>query len=354
LLIVMLLLIVSAFYLLPYLIKNDVAYDTDFATVTEQFQASRVKKSEKKTLTPFPFDPNNIPKEKMIAMGFSDYQAEMIIKYRNAGGKFYSREDFSKIYSISESDFEILEPYILINNSVKKFNPKPAGEVRLRPVAFDPNIADSHLLVKIGLKQNQVQNILRYREAGGSFKIKRDFRKIYSITEDDYHVLENYLLLPSVVNVDVEKPEDDIRENPILVELNSADTSDLIKLRGIGPVFSGRIVAYREKLGGFYDKSQLLEVFGIDTNRYFQFAHQVFADTLKLKKMDLNHTKFKDLLRHPYLEYYLVKSIFNYKDAVGAFRSVDELRQIDMVYDQLFEKIKPYLTVEENLQAVEK
>jgi competence protein ComEA len=138
------------------------------------------------------------------------------------------------------------------------------------------------------------------------------------------------------------------------VELNSADTSDLIKLRGIGPVFSGRIVAYREKLGGFYDKSQLLEVFGIDTNRYFQFAHQVFADTLKLKKMDLNHTTFKDLLRHPYLEYYLVKSIFNYKDAVGAFRSVDELRQIDMVYDQLFEKIKPYLTVEENLQAVEK
>ncbi len=344
-LMVLLLSLIVVLFLLPQIIKvQTVEVDPAFKVDVESFQASRVEASSEKTLNTFPFDPNTITSEKLAQLGLSDYQVKMILKYRDAGGEFHSKEDFSKIYSISENEYEQLKPFIIIARSESKSTFIQTKKL-LTPLPFDPNTADSNLLNKIGFSRKQIGQIVNYRTAGGKFEVKNDFRKIYSVSDKDFKILENYILLPSEIAPKADAPLSENNFTDFEIEINTADSIALTKLKGIGPVFASRIILYRKQLGGFYDKSQLLEVYGLDTNRYFKFANQVLVDTVKVAKIDLNTATFNDLLNHPYFEYYLVKSIFNYKEAIREFKSVEELRQVNMVYDQLFEKIRPYLFV---------
>ena len=130
----------------------------------------------------------------------------------------------------------------------------------------------------------------------------------------------------------------------VIIELNSADSGSLLNLNGIGPYYAGRIIRYREKLGGYFQTEQLLEIRGMDTIRINQFKQQICIDTSLIRKIDLNSVAFKDLLKHPYFEYYLVKAIFNKKDELGRFDSIAQLNSIDVMYKELFDKISPYLT----------
>jgi competence ComEA-like helix-hairpin-helix protein len=160
--------------------------------------------------------------------------------------------------------------------------------------------------------------------------------------------LEKYILLPS--EIDPEANDVPSKKGAAaymeLIEINTADTLELRKLKGIGKVYAHRIVSYRDKLGGFFDKSQLLEIHGIDTSRYAMFAPQVVIDKSAIRRINLNDATFDILLQHPYLEYYIVKEIFNYREAIGAFDSIAQLKEISLIYDQLYFKITPYLTTE--------
>lgn len=344
LLFILLCALIATYFSLPYFVANHTTISNSFLNDVATFTESHVEEPPPRVITPFPFDPNTIPKAKLLEMGLSEYQAGMLVKYRNSGGKFYKKEDVARIYSINDEQYNILEPFIVIASKPEKPKIEP-GKSSYHPHAFDPNDADSNVLARIGLSQKQIQQIINYREAGGIFEQKSDFKKIYSISDEDYAQLEKYILLPSKdsLNKSPQKIQMPLSES---IEINSADTLELQKLNGIGPVYAGRIVDYRNKLGGFYDKSQLLEIFGIDTNRYVSFENQITLDPTLIRKIDINNTNFKELLNHPYLEYYMVKSIFNYKEAVGEFDSISELRQIDLIYEQLYQKIAPYLLVD--------
>lgn len=129
------------------------------------------------------------------------------------------------------------------------------------------------------------------------------------------------------------------------IELNTCDTLDLQILRGIGPYFANNIVKYRELLGGYDRKEQLLEVYGMDSSRYLQIEERITVIKTDLRKIDLNEGSFKSFLRHPYLEFYLVKEIFRYREKNG-FDSVAELKKVKLVTDELYNKVAPYLYIE--------
>jgi len=135
------------------------------------------------------------------------------------------------------------------------------------------------------------------------------------------------------------------RREQINIEINSADTSMLMQLKGIGKVYSKRIVKYRNILGGFYKKEQLLEVYGIDRERLANFENNISVDTSFIKKINLNNTEFKEMLKHPYLSYDVVKSIFNYKSKEGSFINVKDLIVKQVIDSLLYLKVEPYLTV---------
>jgi DNA uptake protein ComE-like DNA-binding protein len=316
-----------------------------FSEEIQAFESSR-KTSEIKQLTPFTFDPNELPAEKWLNLGLSEKQVLVIMNFRVKGGKFYDKEDLKKIYSISEKEYSILEPFIEIKKTASAGKKEDSESlIIIEPFAFDPNKLPELDYRKLGLNEGQIRNIESYMVAGGKFLSKEDFKKIYSISKDDFDRLEDYILLPSKDSL--KKPAINRRDISLpVVEINGADTSMLENLKGIGPSFAGRIIKYRNLLGGFYKKEQLLEVFGMDTARYVGFAGQVEINPQLIKKKELNTVEFKELLKHPYLEYYLVKSIFDYKNKNGQYDSVAELRKVNLIYKELYEKISPYLYIE--------
>jgi DNA uptake protein ComE-like DNA-binding protein len=129
----------------------------------------------------------------------------------------------------------------------------------------------------------------------------------------------------------------------VTVELNSADTLDLQQLRGIGPGFARRIVQYREKLRGYYDKTQVLEVFGMDTARYGLIAGNLTTERDSIRPFDLNTVTIKELLRHPYFPFPVTKGIMVYRQKNKTFTSLDELRKVPGVTDSLFRRMVLYL-----------
>jgi DNA uptake protein ComE-like DNA-binding protein len=228
------------------------------------------------------------------------------------------------------------------------------------PFYFDPNKLKEEEWLSMGMDAKIARNILRYRDKGGKFRDPEGFRKIYGMNDDIFSILEPFIrfettetkskIKTSEFNRPQNKAYDDnaikkYEPEKIHIELNSADSASLLDLTGIGPSFAGRIIKYRNRLGGFCSKEQLFEVTGMDSLRYNQFSSQVSIDTGLIKKINLNTVVFKELMRHPYFEYYLVKAIFKRKDELKAFDSVGQLRYLPVMYEELYEKISPYLEV---------
>lgn len=132
----------------------------------------------------------------------------------------------------------------------------------------------------------------------------------------------------------------------IIIELNSADTFELQRLRGIGSSFAKRIVKYRERLGGFTDKSQLLEVFGMDTVRYNGVKGNLIANKDSIHKININNVTFKDLMKHPYFPFGITKAIILYRKDHKVFKNIGELKNIQGINDSIYGKLKVYVKVD--------
>ena len=341
--------LIAFYFYLPQLQKLDIFDQSSSIKEIRTFISSKpIKSVGEPQLNPVVFDPNTVSEQQLLEMGFTARQANTLLNYRQAGGRFSKNSDLKKIYSITDSLYKILEPYVVIRqieifkSQPEKAEPEPGFEMFL----FNPNMLSDEKWKELGLNTRQITVINNYLAAGGSFEVKEDLKAIYSISDKDYLRLEEYIDLPYLSEVRVEKNRKPV-EKPIFVEINAADSSELVKLKGIGPAYAKRIIKYRDLLGGYIRMEQLMEVFGMDTTRFFGFMHQVKIDTTNIRQIDLNHATFKELLRHPYLEYFMVKSIFDYKEENEGFYTVSELRNIGLIYDDLYIKIAPYLSIDD-------
>ncbi|MEJ6794202.1 MAG: helix-hairpin-helix domain-containing protein [Flavobacteriales bacterium] len=129
----------------------------------------------------------------------------------------------------------------------------------------------------------------------------------------------------------------------ISVELNSADTTMLKQIYGIGSVLSKRIVRYRDLLGGFHSKNQLLDVYAMDTNVYEDFKHQISVDLSLVQKIDINFVSANELSKHPFISYKLANSIVNYRSNHGEFSHDYELMNLYLIDTVTFNILLPYL-----------
>jgi len=127
------------------------------------------------------------------------------------------------------------------------------------------------------------------------------------------------------------------------LDVNQADSSDWEALRGIGPVLTARILRYRELLGGFYSLQQISEVYGIDSALFQQILPELCVSTDSLKLMDVNRASFKDLLRHPYLGFEVVKAICNYRDRNGPLTQTGVLHTAGIIPDSVWTRVNQYL-----------
>ena len=266
---------------------------------------------------------------------------------------FQEKQEIALKYkdSVRTAHRQVNNYYTDNKSSSTKFSEKyQKSEKKLpKPFPFNPNNINKDDFVKLGFSEKQAESIIKYRDKGAVFKNKSDFKKVFVVSDEMYAHLETFITLPdekTATVTDNDKPSP-IQET-ILIELNAADTTSLKKIDRIGAPLAKRIVEYRQKLGGFYSVEQLLELNGINEDRFSVIATHLVVDKDKIVKLDLNKSSFKDFTCHPYFEHYIVKAIFEYKDKNGFFSSVDDIRNIPLIYNDLYNKINPYLYVSAN------
>lgn len=222
---------------------------------TENSTEKNASDPEKSAPRLFEFDPNTVSFHDLMRLGFSRSQALGIVKYRERGKVFEIAEDFAACSQVSETMYVRLLAYIKIG---EKF--------QLRRWAS----RDS------GRGTQDASNSSR----GGS-----------NTTSGDSHLSRDTAM----------KSRPQQRREPILVDLNAADSSALVAVRGIGPRTAGAIVAYRDRLGGFMDVGQLAEVAGV-TEQNFALAEQFFfVDPAVITKFNIIFAPAKQLAAHPYI-----------------------------------------------------
>lgn len=207
---------------------------------------------------------------------------------------------------------------------------------------FNPNGLPEADWVRLGLSPAQARSVKKFEEKGGFFKTKEDVKKLYVISPEKYQQLEPYIVIPASKD-SASKSEKKISN--FIYELNTVDTSQLVKVNGIGPVFAERIVAYRSRLGGFHHKEQLREVYGIDEAKYNSIQASFKVDTTYIAKINVNTAEASDLKKHPYITPAVANAIVNYRKAHGPFKQVADIKQCRVVTEELYLKIAPYLTI---------
>ncbi len=255
----------------------------------------------------------------------------------------------------------------------------------LKPVTFDPNTVEYDTLLAMNLPSYVSRNIISYREAGGIFRQPSDLEKIYGLEKEMYDTLVPYIMIDSK-DEDVygggDFPDDSLRmanrrgitgtykgntgtqtartaplqktsgrwsEPKFPLELNSADSTDLIALPGIGPWFAGRIISYRELLGGFVKPEQLLEVYGMDTTRYSGIVSFVTADSTRIQRIDLNNSTFREVISHPYINREETYAIFRYRDFADSILVPENILRNQIIDRDRFIRMLPYLTTEDRM-----
>ncbi len=295
----------------------------------------------------FYFDPNTADKETFIRLGLSERTAQTILNYRTKGGRFFKKEDFKKIYALRDVDYKRLAPFIRIggdreNERNQTTRPNEANEPAAALFEFDPNSANDTTLRKLALSEKVVQIILNYRSKGGQFRKKEDLAKIYSLPATDYQRLEPYIRIESRETGQKNAPDPKTSDPVVLIDINKASVEAWQQLRGIGPAIAGRIVSYREKLGGFSSIQQIGETRGLPDSTFQQIKSQLQVSPV-FRPLFINTASIDEFSAHPYLSKREAEAIAAYRANHGTFRTFEEVKKVKALTPGVLEKIKPYL-----------
>ncbi|WP_344672654.1 helix-hairpin-helix domain-containing protein [Sphingobacterium kyonggiense] len=225
----------------------------------------------------------------------------------------------------------------------------PVQKKEIAYFTFDPNSLDEAGWEALGLTNKQIKGILNYRSKGGRFRNKYDLAKMYSLSPQDVERLTPFVQIkqeqinPYVPqeNAYTTRRKESFRK--VLINVNDADTNSWMEVRGIGPVFSKRIVKFRDALGGFHDINQLKEVYGIPEDILERIQQQIQLMPKSHKRILINQISIDSLAKHPYVRYKRARTIINYRVQHGNFKELADLKKILSLDEEFFIKIEPYL-----------
>jgi len=248
------------------------------------------------------------------------------------------------------------------NQKSTKKSPKyyaSTSSKKIERFVFDPNTADSTQLLRLGLQPWQVRNIYKYRASGGIYRQPLDFAKLYGLTVKQYRELEPYIrissdYLPAATLVKernnysqnthankdttVYQRQVKIKETEHIV-LNTADTTTLITIPGIGPYYARKIVQYGKRLGGYVSIDQLDEIddFPVEAKKY------LVIDNPSPKKLNVNQLSLNELKRHPYINFYMAKAMTDYRRLHGSIKSLNDLQLLKDFTPEVIKRLTPYV-----------
>lgn len=231
---------------------------------------------------------------------------------------------------------------------------KDFGGVEPAMVDFDPNRSSEQELRALGIPAFLARRIQKFREKGGVFRKKEDLLKIYDFPPVLYKRLEPHIVMVSmeVATAQNSRPKPDssrtralpVARYALTFDINQCDTSQLIRLKGIGSKLSQRILKFRDALGGFHSADQFSEVYGLDSLALSELRRhaQVMSG---VRKININTATAEEFGQHSYLRNRKTVSVLiNYRNQHGPFRSLEELKNVKVLDEITIKKIGPYLS----------
>ena len=312
---------------------------------TPRNRITLVEKAEKTTSeqrdTLFTFDPNTVTYDELRMLGFDKRTAVGIVKYRTAGKVFGIAEEFALCYGVTDSMFSRVRPYIKIG---KKFATRPANHnantIRTtRPSRFSPRPFEKfridtvgvEYLRLIGFSTRQAEALIEYRKRGGGIFSMNELRDCYAVSEEMADSLSRFVILSE------RNPHDG------LIEINSADSATLRQVRGIGAKTVVAVLQYRKLLGGFVRKEQIAELKCVTKENFDKISAQIYCDSCKISKIDINFAPAYDFEHHPYMSRRAAKLITEIRESKGGWRSIEEMMEDNIFTKEQAEAIAPYL-----------
>jgi DNA uptake protein ComE-like DNA-binding protein len=237
------------------------------------------------------------------------------------------------------------------NNSKSKENKKKYSKKKKKLVyrspkgKFDPNEYTHEDWMYLGLSEKQTNVIMRF--LNHKIYTNEALKKIYVLPETVYHLIKDSTVYPA--HIFDEKETFVKKKSPSItkfLELNTIDSLELISINGIGPFYASQIINYRNKLGGFYKREQLMEIWKMKEETYQILMESLIIDTSTLQKIHLNTVSFEKLKNHPYLSYSQANSIVKMRTQLGRFDSISSIKKSKLINDDTFLRVRPYLSLD--------
>ncbi|MGL5772817.1 MAG: helix-hairpin-helix domain-containing protein [Bacteroidales bacterium] len=214
---------------------------------------------------------------------------------------------------------------------------------------FDPNTADSVTLRQLGLSPFVARNIINYRAKGGRFTSEDVLSRIYGMDSMTFNRIRAYIKIDSAYlpKRRVEFKRDSFPKRKfteiISVDLNTADTSLLKKIPGIGEGISQQIIQYRQQLGGFVDVTQIKELKYMTDSVFEQLQPWLKIESIDIKPIAVNRYGMERMRKHPYLNFYQCKAILEIRKKKGKLSSIRELSLLEEFTPDDLQRLEKYL-----------
>jgi competence ComEA-like helix-hairpin-helix protein len=218
---------------------------------------------------------------------------------------------------------------------------------------FDPNTLSVDDWIRLGVREKTANTIRNYISKGGRFYKPEDIAKIWGLHTDEVKRLLPYVRIEAKSEADYNRypssEKDKTYEKPKYtikpVDVNYSDTAAFIALPGIGSKLAARIIAFREKLGGFYKIEQVAETYGLPDSTFQKIKSRLVIGNSNIKKLNINTATLEELKAHPYLRYNIANAIVQYRMQHGNFSDVNDIKKIMVVTDEIYGKVATYLSV---------
>lgn len=302
------------------------------------------------TATFRPFDPNVADLRTLLEAGLPRDVAVSIIRWRESGKVYRIKEDLALLYDMSDSLYFAIEEYIHIGEEYryKSDDTKRIAQEERHPkrerhamtaelVPFTLDTVTTEYLCGVGFSHREASLVIRYRDMIGGYRCFEEFEECYGVDSIMATRLKEYIIFPEV---GAARPASVIYP----IEINSADSTTLRKVVGIGARSVTAILRYRELLGGYYSPTQISELEVVTTDNFRKILPQIWCDSTKIQKININFASPNELMTHPYLSSRMLKRLIKQRELKGGWSTIEEMIEDKIFTEDEAARIAPYLS----------
>ena len=255
---------------------------------------------------------------------------------------FFQKEEAFVINSEKIAEFERTHKKFEKRNYSNYYSKKK--KYKAPDSKFNPNTYTLSDWINLGLSEKQSVVILKFTARG--IYTEEDLKRIFVIPDVLFELIRDSVIYPERFQ---NSPNQESFKKQVkqitLINLNTADTTEFMKIYGIGAFYAKQIIRYREKLGGFFTKEQLFEVWKMTPEAYDKIKDHVFISEKDVKRININSVTIEELKVHPYLKWNQANSIIKMRIQRNGFKNIEEIKESVLIDSETYEKLFPYLSL---------